>query len=316
LEVAGGEVGSIGRLAAARRAARLCEPPLNELRHSTWENEFMSAASPATTPPAKREVKIISHSMLFYWWPVWAVGFLMAFLTYLDGHRLAIVPAKTEAVESVDVPGYGPRAVLIAPAEEKLPEDPETHKPKQPTLHVASHSGYGVIAAVVLLLVIFITNVPIRGPMALIVIITVFLLSIILALTRTWDDIFDFFDHSHIYINAFGYLALAVPLFIIWLVALLIFDKRSYMIFAPGQLRVCTAIGAGEVAYDTMGMIVEKKRSDLFRHWLLGFGSGDLYVKTSGANSQHFEMPNVLFIGGKLQLIQQMLQTREIVAGS
>ena len=202
----------------------------------------------------------------------------------------------------------GRRNALVLPA--------DSAPAKEPTLHIASDSGYGVIAAVVLLLVIFITNVPIRGPTAVLVIVTVFLLSIILALTGGWDYIFDFFDHSHIHINAFGYMALAVPLFIIWLLALLLFDARSYMIFAPGQLRVCTAIGAGEVAYDTMGMIVEKKRSDLFRHWLLGFGSGDLYVKTSGGSSQHFEMPNVLFIGSKLGLIQQMLQTREIVSGS
>ena len=36
-----------------------------------------------------REVHIVAHSMLFYWWPVWAVGLLMAGLTWLDGHRLA-----------------------------------------------------------------------------------------------------------------------------------------------------------------------------------------------------------------------------------
>jgi hypothetical protein len=232
----------------------------------------------------------------------------MALLTYFDGHLMGIVPKCTQAVENVQVGDMGSRNALVLP--------PDSKPVPQPTLHVASHSGYGVIAAAVLLFVIFITNVPIRGVAAVAVIVTIFLVSIILALTHWWDDIFDFFDHSHIHINAFGYLALAVPLLIIWLVALLVFDARSYMIFTPGQLRVCTAIGAGEVAYDTMGMVVEKKRSDLFRHWLLGFGSGDLYVRTSGSNSQHFEMPNILFVGSKLVLIQEMLQTREIVGGS
>ena len=74
-------------------------------------------------------------------------------------------------------------------------------------------------------------------------------------------------------------------------------------------------VGTGEVAYDTLGMVVAKRRSDLFRHWLLGFGSGDLLVKTAGAASQQFEMHNILFVGNKLQLIQQMLQTREVVGG-
>jgi hypothetical protein len=39
-------------------------------------------------------------------------------------------------------------------------------------------------------------------------------------------------------------------------------------------------------------------------------------VKTAGSNAQQFEMHNVLFIGKKLQLIQQMLQTREVVSGA
>jgi hypothetical protein len=89
-----------------------------------------------------------------------------------------------------------------------------------------------------------------------------------------------------------------------------------YMVFAPGQLRVRQEIGGGEVAYDTLGMVVAKRRSDLFRHWLLGAGSGDLLVKTAGAAAQQFEMHNVLFVGNKLQLIQQMLQTREVVGSA
>src|SRR4029077_9911826 len=96
----------------------------------------------------------------------------------------------------------------------------------------------------------------------------------------------------------------------------LFFDRRMYMVFAPGQLLVHQEIGSGEVSFDTVGMVVAKRRSDLFRHWLLGFGSGDLLVKTSGANAQQFEMHNILFVGSKLQLIQDMLQTREVVSGA
>jgi hypothetical protein len=39
----------------------------------------MSSATQATTPRVDdrpQEVIVISHSPLFYWWPVWAVGFL------------------------------------------------------------------------------------------------------------------------------------------------------------------------------------------------------------------------------------------------
>ena len=122
--------------------------------------------------------------------------------------------------------------------------------------------------------------------------------------------------HSHVYTNGFGHLAISFPLLVLWLVAVLFFDRKMYMVFASGQLLDCKEIGSGEVAFDTVGMVVAKRRSDLFRHWLLGFGSGDLLVKTAGANAQQFEMHNVLFVGSKLQLIQDMLQTREVVSGS
>ena len=259
-----------------------------------------------------REVRIVAHTMLFYWWPVWAVGLLLAGLTWLSGHCLAIVPVGTQVVEGFD----GGREALVLPAGAHLPQDPATGKPREPTLRVASRSGYGVVFIVVVLLVIFITNVPIRGLWSLIVIITVLLGTIILALEGWWDDIIEAAAHSRVYINAFGYLAISLPLLALWLVVVLFFDRRMYMVFAPGQLLVCQEIGSGEVAYDTVGMVVAKRRSDPFRHWLLGFGSGDLLVKTAGANAQQFEMHNVLFVGEKLQLIQQMLQTREVVSGA
>src|SRR5262249_8350786 len=51
-----------------------------------WRETPMSVAQPHSPPlppttPERNEVKVISHSTLFYWWPVWAVGFLMALLT-------------------------------------------------------------------------------------------------------------------------------------------------------------------------------------------------------------------------------------------
>lgn len=274
----------------------------------------MTAAQEQRAPvdALPNEVRIVAHSMLFYWWPVWAVGFLMAGLTWLDGQRLAIVPPNTQAVEGFD----GGREALVLPAGAHLPRDPATGKPREPTLRVASHSGYGVIFVIVLLLVIFVTNVPIRGLWSVMVIITVLLGTVILGLAGWWDDILEAAGRSHVFINAFGYLAIALPLLVLWLVAVLFFDSRTYMVFAPGQLQVHQEIGSGEVACDTMGMVVAKRRSDLFRHWLLGFGSGDLYVKSAGVNPQQFEMHNVLFVGNKLRLIQQMLQTREVVSGA
>jgi hypothetical protein len=249
--------------------------------------------------------------MLFYWWPVWAVGLLLSGLTWLDGYRLAIVPTGTQVVEGFD----GDREALVLPAGAHLPKNPATGKPRVPLIRMARHSGYGVVFVMVVLLVIFITNVPIRGLWSVVVVVTVFLGTIIVALAGWWDDILEAVVQSHVYINAFGYVAFSLPLLVLWLVVVLYFDRKVYMIFTPGQLRVCQEIGSGEAAYDTMGMVVAKRRSALFRHWLLGLGSGDLVVKTAGANAQQFEMHNVLFVESKLQLVQQMLQTREVVGG-
>ncbi len=144
-------------------------------------------------------------------------------------------------------------------------------------------------------------------------VITVPLATAILAMAGWWDEIFEA-AHSHLYINAFGYVAISQPLLRLWLIAVLFFHHKTYMALAPGQLLVCQDIGSGEVAYDTVVMVVAKRRSGLFRHWLLSFGSGDLLVKTAGANAEQFEMHSVLFVGSKVQLIQQMLQTREVVS--
>jgi hypothetical protein len=78
---------------------------------------------------------------------------------------------------------------------------------------------------------------------------------------------------------------------------------------------VCLEIGGGETAYDTMGMTIKKERSDLFRHWILGLGSGDLIVRTSGANQHEFVMNNVLNVSWKLKEIEEMQRERPTVQG-
>src|SRR5947209_1459249 len=50
-------------------------------------------ADPAGTDPV---LVVISHSGLFYWWPVWLVGLVLSGLTWLDGGRLAVVPEGTK----------------------------------------------------------------------------------------------------------------------------------------------------------------------------------------------------------------------------
>ena len=278
---------------------------------------------PAGTPPPREDkVTVISHSNLFYWWPVWAVGFLMAALTYLDGDVLATVPAKTKAVKEVTYAGEKREAYVLPEkglvsrvSTERDPEKRRELSTRDPYIHMARSKNYGVIFCVTLLLVITITNIPLRGMWSVVIIITIIMMSVIFALAGWWDHIFNALEYLDIRINAGGYLFIACGLFVIWLFTILIFDRQIYIEFEPGQFKVCTEIGGGEKAYDTIGMTLERQRSDLFRHMILGLGSGDLIVRTTGAQAHQFDLPNVLFISKKVQQIEDLLRRRKTGEG-
>ncbi len=54
-------------------------------------------------------------------------------------------------------------------------------------------------------------------------------------------------------------------------------------------------------------MSVNKLRNDLFRHWILGLGTGDLHISATGARQAEFVVPNVIFVGTKLHQIEQLV---------
>lgn len=272
-----------------------------------------SSPMPAHSHSDQRQVRVYQHSHLFYWWPVWVVGYLMALWTLWDGHRMGIVPADTTIRKEADGKSYvlttdGKHSTMgldVAAAS----EGHNFH------LRVSENSSIGAIFVTVLLLVTFITSVQLRGLWSVIVIVTVILVSIILALLHKWDDIFRALWNLHIHINLAGYIFISTGLLAMWLFAVFFFDRQTYMIFTPGQLKVCLEIGGGETAYDTMGMTIQKQRDDLFRHWILGLGSGDLIVRTAGAQAHEFQMHNVLNVSTKLREIEEMQRERPTVQG-
>src|SRR5207244_965813 len=108
-------------------------------------------------------IRIVSHSSLFYWWPVWAVGFLMAAITGFSDYRMAIVPEYSKVAQKVIVPGIdGERDVLALPKGHKWPTDAKGD-PVAPHLHVSRSKNLGVLFSMVMLLVVAITNIPLRG---------------------------------------------------------------------------------------------------------------------------------------------------------
>src|SRR5260221_8812468 len=123
------------RLRSRFMISALCPPPPDP-RH---------APAVATREPKDR-IRVFGHTNLFYWWPVWLVGFIMAGLTYSDGHVMAVVPEGTTVEQGKTIPGEtGPRDVLVAPSGQTLPPQPRENAEQQPQLRVAVSNNYGVI---------------------------------------------------------------------------------------------------------------------------------------------------------------------------
>ncbi len=287
----------------------------------------MSTAATPPLPvhtPLPKEIVIYSHSTLFYWWPVWFFGFIMALVTFIDGRVMAIVPKETKAEQKRVIPWLKTDAAqkeeeytkdVLVVMKGQLPVNKDTKEVIQPHLHISNSKNVGVLFVTILLLVIFITNVPLRGLWSVIVIGTIVFLSIIFAILHWWDHIFTYLGFLDIRINAGGYLVLSSVLFLLWCIVTFLFDKQIYMVFTTGGFRVRLEIGEGETAYDTAGMTIQKQRSDLFRHMILGGGSGDLIVKTAGAQAHTFDLPNVLSLGRRVNEIEELLRSKQVVSG-
>ena len=107
-------------------------------------------------------------------------------------------------------------------------------------------------------------------------------------------------------------MCIGVPLFLAWLAVILVYDRQHYVIFGRGQIRYVVEVGDSEVAAQSEGAVVEKKRSDAFRHWVLGMGAGDLMIRAGGRAGLAIELKNVLHIRRKLAVIDRMLREKTV----
>jgi hypothetical protein len=238
----------------------------------------------------------------------------MAAITWLDGSLMTTLPPGTQAmITEVQIGDkMEKREVLVTPAGTELPRASRGDStPAEPVRRMSERKELGVIFFSIILLVVFITNVPLRGIWSIMIIIAVFTLLLICALAGILDMLLSWAYLLDVRINMGGYLFVSTVLFILWCLTVMVFDRRIYIVFTPGNFRVCTEIGAGEKVYDTMGLKMERQPSDLFRHYLLGLGAGDLIVKTSGATNEHFDLYNVLWVDWKVQRIEEMLGKRK-----
>lgn len=271
---------------------------------------------PPGTPADEKvdHIVIYGHSNMLYWWPVWAACFILAAWTYMDAFQMAAVPAGSQLADQAHVEGYeGPRDAIVAPPGKHFSLAPGTSRAVQADMTVAGGNGPGVIFVMTVILVAIVSTVTLRGLLSVIALTGIFAAVLALALLGWWDDIFRFFGGLDIRINAAGYLFLGIPLFLIWAFVTFVMDRQHYAVFDEGQIRYVLDIGDGTKVIDASQAVVEKKRSDVFRHWLLGFGTGDLLVRTGGTNGVMIQLENVFNINSKLRVINNKLQTKAIV---
>jgi hypothetical protein len=219
-------------------------------------------------PGAQAQLLIFSHSNFFYWWPVWLIGYIMALVTWLGGTPVNI----------------GGHEYLIHPSK-----------------------NLGVIYTFVFFLVILMTNVTLRGIYSAVAILVALLFVVLAAYFDWWGVILGLFGRLDIYMNLGFYVFFSTLIFLVWAISGFVFDRMQYWKLTPGQLTHEFVIGGAAKSYDTRGMVFEKDRQDLFRHWILGLGSGDLKISTMGAHRDTMNIPNVLFVDAKVRRIQELI---------
>jgi hypothetical protein len=177
---------------------------------------------------------------------------------------------------------------------------------------VSNTNGPGAVFVVTLLAVALSSTVLLRGMVSVVAAVSVIAGAVAFAWFGWWGDILGFLGGLEIRINAAGYLCVGVPLFLAWLAVVGLYDRQHYVIFGRGQIRYVLEVGDGEVVMPAEGAIVEKKRSDAFRHWVLGLGAGDLVIRSGGQNSPTIELKNVLHIRRKLAVIDKLLREKAV----
>jgi hypothetical protein len=218
--------------------------------------------------PTVPTLRIYGHSSFFYWWPVWVAGYIMAILTYVNGISVQV----------------GDRQELFHPSK-----------------------NVGVIYSAVLFFVILFTNVTVRGLASVVSVLAIMFLTVLFAYLGWWDTILSWLPHLSVHMNLGFYILFSTLIFLVWAGSTFIYDHMSYWVIRPGQITHDFVVGGAQKSYDTRMMVFEKLRQDLFRQWILGFGSGDIVISTTGAKKEELHIPNVLFVDYKVQQIQRLI---------
>jgi hypothetical protein len=295
--------------------------------HEAWKTE--------------KKIYIRSYSPIIFWWPVWVIGFELAWVCYQQDTRLALVPAQTSAVRDrlVEVgetpPGGAPalqrRDVLIVEQGKQLrpsQDRGEADGLDQPQVPINGNHWLGIYYCGTLVWVFFYSNANLRGVWGIvsglanvIVGLLVLLAYVICALLvdRGWlaPDfnllvyLFHKISDIPIHVSAATYLTLSIAFLVIWLGALLV-ARITYMRFSEAQVEVYETIGEGSQVVDVTSMNLEIQRNVHVRHNILGMGCmSDLIFTSSGRRYDWFNVglgPN----RWKLDKIKELLAQKPV----
>jgi hypothetical protein len=218
-----------------------------------------------------QELLIYSHSNFFYWWPVWVTGYVMAIITWLHAQPVQL----------------GDTTVLI-----------DTNK------------NLGVVFTLLFFMVVLITTITMRGLVSVVALLSFAFGVLFLAYMGWWGTVLSWMGEVRIFMNMGFYVFFSTMVFLVWVLSVFVYDRMTYWKVRPGQITHERVIGGAERSYDTRGMVFEKHREDLFRHWIIGMGSGDIQISTTGARKETVYVPNVLFVDSKIDAVQRMISVQ------
>jgi hypothetical protein len=235
-------------------------------------------AKPQEKPQA---VRVYQHSNFFYWWVVWAYGFVCGLLTFIDGRTVELFEEKK--------------------------------------LYVHSSAWVGISFVALLLIVIFFTNYRVKGANSVILILGLVVAAFAMYFGGVWGAIFRVFPLLLIFMNLAFYLFLSTALLLLWAFATFVLDSLTYWEFTPGQVTRYRRVGEGSQSFDAHGLHLDRIADDILINKILGlrflgYGTADLRFTTSGAVRDTFTIENVWRANLRDEQIRELIVIRPNVS--
>lgn len=213
-----------------------------------------------------------SHSQILYYWPIWVGAFVISDLAEINGISIRVNIDNVETIFAL---------------------------PQMALFHL-----------IVVAVVVFFTSVNIRGVWAVVLAVTLLAIGLTFSVLNWWPQVFQYLGGLSLHADQGFYRVMGVVLFIPWLLVVFVFDIRRFFHFLPTQITMVYEIGEGEKNYDSIGVVMEKKRDNFMQHMALGFGSGDIILTPKVADREVIIFPNVLRINKVLDQIQEIREKR------